>query len=313
MSEEGTVSLDQAMAEADAAMGSAETPATEENAVEAQESVLAEAATDETESPEETEPSEDSGEDGGAESREAWEAQLLEEPLKANGKEIKLDSIDELRKYAQMGISANERWQEAAQIRQLTQEFLGNLKGSPEDSYLTAKKVGMPIDEILELRFQELVQEYQMTPEERALRQRERELEERENDWKRKQDREQQQVREQEIQKIQAGLPAEIDHALKTHGLPDNRSIKLRILSVAKQFSNPEAQYVMPLSHAAQIVKQEITQLYGDLPQTQGQPPGKPRQAAPRQVKPSAPKERHKIRVGSVEFMEDIAKLMKDE
>lgn len=254
----------------------------------------------------------ESGEDDSESGEKEEPKAKFERKLKVNGREITVTSEEEYDKYAQMGASANERWEEAAEIRNLAKNMLTGLR-DPGTGLETARRIGIPIDELLEQRFQELYQEHQMTPEQKALHQREQELKRREKEWQRRQEMEQEAVREKEVQRFQAEIPKQLDEAITGLGLPDTKAVRLRILEVSRTLSNPDANFVMPLGHAAQFVKQELTSLYGDRPAAAAEQP----KEEPKERKRSGPAkgsgkpaERVKLRIGSqADFDEDIKRL----
>lgn len=81
--------------------------------------------------------------------------------LKVQGKDLDVDE-EELVKRAQMGYSADQKWQEAAQIKRQVEGFLGLLQQDPVEAL---SKIGINVDDLAEKHIQRRIEEMQKTPE----------------------------------------------------------------------------------------------------------------------------------------------------
>lgn len=103
--------------------------------------------------------------------------------LKVQGKDLDVDE-EELVKRAQMGFSADQKWQEAAQTKKQVEAFIGMLQKDPVEALAA---LGFNVDDIAEKHIQRRIEEMQKSPEQiereklqkevEALRQKEKERE----------------------------------------------------------------------------------------------------------------------------------------
>ena len=95
--------------------------------------------------------------------------------LKVKGKEIEVDE-SKYHEYAQKGAAATETWMEAAKMKRDADDFMRRLKEDPR-SVLTDPNLGVDFRKIAEDYIWEQIQDEQLSPEQKAQRDRDRELE----------------------------------------------------------------------------------------------------------------------------------------
>ncbi len=218
----------------------------------------------------ESEELEDDGSDLGEEEvKKAEKAiQKLKKKLKVGGKEIEVDE-DELVKRAQMGYSAQEKWEEAAKMRKQMEGFIGLLQKDPAAAL---EKMGFDVDALAEARIQQRIEEMKKTPEqlelERLRREHESILAERQ--------REREELQTREIQRMQdefaVKIESEIDSALNSpeFGLPKSPFFIKRIADVLIYDIQKNGKQTLSARQAAEVVrdeaKNELQQLYSLTP-----------------------------------------------
>lgn len=94
--------------------------------------------------------------------------------FKAAGKDVTFDSEEELVKHAQMGLSAQEKWQEAAQIRKEMQEFASLLQNNTAEAL---SLMGLDVDKLAEDHIARRIEEMQKSPEQLEREKIQKELE----------------------------------------------------------------------------------------------------------------------------------------
>jgi hypothetical protein len=103
-----------------------------------------------------------------AASPETIEGNVKEYLLKVNGKErnVKLDlsNEEEVRKYLQKAIAADEQFQHAAEVKKAAMEFIEELKKNPR-RVLTDPSIGIDVKQFAEAILNEEITQLQKTPE----------------------------------------------------------------------------------------------------------------------------------------------------
>lgn len=128
--------------------------------------------------------------------------------LKVGGKDVEVDET-ELLKRAQMGYSADEKWQEAAKMRKQMDGFIQLLQRDPEKAL---EQMGYDVDQLAEQRIQKRIAEMQKSPEQIEKEKLQRELEEmRERDRQREED-----FRTKETQRIQDQYAIELENDISS-------------------------------------------------------------------------------------------------
>lgn len=86
--------------------------------------------------------------------------------LKVGDKDIEITDENEMIKRAQMGYSAEAKWQEAAKMRKQVEGFIGLLQKDPSAAL---EKLGFNVDEIMEKRIERRIEDMKKTPEQLEL------------------------------------------------------------------------------------------------------------------------------------------------
>lgn len=181
-------------------------------------------STEPTEDPSQTE-TEGQSEQAETEQTEAQE-DLTKLMLKVNGQERPYDLSDReaLARDLQIGLSANERYQEAAQQRQQLEALQAQFQGFGDmlrdNPFGVLEQLGLNPREVAEAYLQEQYGFEEMPEQERELIQRERQLAEREAQWEAQQAQIQQQREQQEQQQAEEQLYQGIINAVEGSTLP---------------------------------------------------------------------------------------------
>lgn len=175
-------------------------------------------------------PQNESSTSAGDEAPSDSEVQTQEKPeqptskkFKVNGREIEVPQ-DKLDYYAQLGLSANEKWQEAANMRKEAEKVLSTAK--TEKSAIKALEAAgfskQDAQKILEDELRRIYEEEDLSPEEKARRQEQEELNRyRQAEEERKKLIEQEAASKEE-QKYLEQLDTEIADAIAASDLPKN-------------------------------------------------------------------------------------------
>lgn len=156
---------------------------------------------------------EDSGEDLVESPAEAKLAAKKAYKLKVNGKDLEVDEA-ELLKRAQMGYSADEKWQETAKMRKQMDGFIHLLQTNPAKAL---EQMGYDVDKMAEDRIRLRIEEMQKSPEQLEREKMQKELEEMRAD----REREKSEGQQKEMQRIQDQFAIEIENDISS-ALDDN-------------------------------------------------------------------------------------------
>lgn len=138
--------------------------------------------------------------------------------LKANGKEIEL-TLEELQTWAQKGMGANQKFQEAARMREQMQKIMQMIKTNPR-AILEDPRIGVDIKKLAEDVLWEQVQREKMTPEQRELQETKKKLEEFEKQNKELESRTKTEKFNQEVEHFSKKLGEDIQNVLQTSNVP---------------------------------------------------------------------------------------------
>jgi hypothetical protein len=147
--------------------------------------------------------------------------------LKVGGKDLEVDEA-ELMKRAQMGYSADQKWQEAAQMRKQMDGFIQLLQSDPAKAL---EQMGYDVDKLAEDRIRSRIEEMQKSPEQIEKEKIQRELAE----IKAEREREKQQVQEREKTRVQEQFAIEIENDISSaldnneYGFPKTPYVVKRI------------------------------------------------------------------------------------
>jgi hypothetical protein len=218
---------------------------------------------------------EDTGEDIAAEeSKKAQAAAKKAYKLKVGGKDLEVDEA-ELLKRAQMGYSADQKWQEAAQIRKQSEDFIALMQRDPVKAL---EMMGYDVDKMAEDRIKYRIEEMQKSPEQLEREKMQRELEamkaEREKERTEAQQRETQRLQDQFAIEIENDISAALDD--NSYGFPKTpyvvkRVADMMILAVQEglrtnndRLKNVSAKDILPL--VRDEIQREQRELYSLAP-----------------------------------------------
>jgi hypothetical protein len=222
--------------------------------------------------------SEDTGEDlieTPQESKKKQEAAAKKAyKLKVGGKDVEVDE-SELLKRAQMGYSADEKWQEAAKMRKQMDGFIQLLQRDPAKAL---EQMGYDVDKMAEERIQQRIAEMQKSPEQLEREKLQRELKEmKERDAAREEE-----YRAKETQRIQDQYAIELENDISSaldnnsYGFPKTPYVVKRIADTMilavqqgiatnnQRLKNITAKDVLPIVEAE--IKQELSDMYSASP-----------------------------------------------
>ncbi len=198
-------------------------------------------------------------------SKEKKAVEKFKKKLKVGGKEIEVDE-DELVRRAQMGYSADEKWQEAAKMRKQMETFVTMLQ---EDPAAALEKMGFNVDEMAERRIQQRIEEMKKSPEQVEKEKIERELKQ----LKAEREQEKEVRRQSEIKQLQdryaVELESEINTALESNQLPKSPYIVKRMADVmiyAMKNKIPNFSAKKALEIVESEVREELNKMYEVAP-----------------------------------------------
>lgn len=194
--------------------------------------------------------------------------------LKVGGRDVEVDEA-ELLKRAQMGYSADQKWQEAAQMRKQMEGFVQLLQRDPEKAL---EQMGYDVDKLAEERLQKRILEMQKSPEQLEREKLQRELQEmkdrdaaREEEYRTK---ETQRIQDQYAIELENDISAALDN--NTYGFPKTPYVVKRIADTMilavqqgiatnnQRLMNISAKDVLPIVEAE--IKQELHDMYSASP-----------------------------------------------
>jgi hypothetical protein len=147
--------------------------------------------------------------------------------LKVGGKDLEVDEA-ELMKRAQMGYSADQKWQEAANMRRQMDAFIQLMQTDPAKALA---QMGHDVDKLAEDRIRAKIEEMQKSPEQLEREKAQRELAElraeREKEKTQTQEREKQRVQEQFAIEIENDISSALDN--NEFGFPKTPYVVKRI------------------------------------------------------------------------------------
>ncbi len=220
---------------------------------------------------------EDAGEDlleEAAEQKKVEAAAKKAWKLKVGGKDVEVDEA-ELLKRAQMGMSADQKWQEAAQVKKQTDAFIQLLQRDPAKAL---EQMGFDVDKMAEERIQHRIAEMQKSPEQIEKEKIQREL----SEIKAERERERMEVQEREKARLQDQYAVEIENDISSaldsnsFGFPKTPYVVKRIadtmiLAVQEgirtnnaKLKNITAKDVLPI--VQEEIKRELGEMYAASP-----------------------------------------------
>jgi hypothetical protein len=204
--------------------------------------------------------------------KEAIKEEIRKMKLKVNGREVEMDEGEVIRR-AQLAESAQQRYQEAAQLKKQAEQFFEALLQDP-------KSVLMHPDVAQKINFRELAEEYLSTELKRELMDPvERELEElrefkrkQEEELTNKQKQEQETVKQRQIREMQQRAAKEYDtkitEALSQSNLPKTAYTVKRVAEIL--LNAQKSGFDMDIPTAVDMVREgyntDLQAMIGNLP-----------------------------------------------
>jgi len=257
-----------ALAEANATMtkqaAENESAATEAASEETAESTEAAETAESTETEEPKQTAEEAVEQLMEDFSELWKTKKGKEVLKVNGKQKEIKDYNDMVRLAQLGLAANEKFQQASEKIRQAEAIVELLQTNPEKA-LT--RLGFDIREMAENYLRQELEKEVLTDEQRKVLELEQKLAEYEEEKKYKEEQEKAN-RIAELQRhYEAELSDKIINAIETYKLPKNERTISRIAE--KLYVALESGYEIDPINIAPLVKQEIEEelkgMYGTL------------------------------------------------
>ena len=249
-----------ALAEANATMAkqAAENEAASEETAESAETT----ESTETEEPKQT--AEEAVEQLMEDFSELWKTKKGKEVLKVNGKQKEIKDYNDMVRLAQLGLAANEKFQQASEKIRQAEAIVELLQTNPEKALA---RLGFDVREMAENYLRQELEKEVLTDEQRKVLELEQKLAEYEEEKKNKEEQEKAN-RIAELQRhYEAELSDKIINAIETYKLPRNERTISRIAE--KLYVALESGYEIDPIDIAPLVKQEIEEelkgMYGTL------------------------------------------------
>lgn len=204
---------------------------------------------------------------------EAAEEEAVEEAvkkwkLKVGGKEIEINDEEELLKRAQMGYSADEKWQEAAKIRKEMEAFVKALQQDPGSAL---QQMGFDVDALAEQHIQRRIEEMQKSPEQLEREQLQKEIE----NLRKEREKEREDARTAEIQRMQEQYAVKIENEISdaldgAQSLPKSPYVVKRIadallLAMNNGYEDVKVADILPI--VENDIKGEIKEMFSAMPE----------------------------------------------
>lgn len=210
----------------------------------------------------EPEVDEDSDEEGGDEEGEPEPEPELHR-VKIDGRELDVTTEELIAGY-QTARSSTNRYKEAAQIRKETQQFVAELaKGDPDHIAALFKRIGVNFDQVAETYLTRKLEELQMPPAERGMRELERERAAFERERQRALQQSQEAQIEREAQQYQAVIRQEMADAFAGAGVQPTRALEMAVMREMSAALNDGHQ--MDAATAVRLVVEDLRSRVGQL------------------------------------------------
>lgn len=197
----------------------------------------------------------------------AQKEEIRRHKLKINGREMELDEAEVLRR-AQLSSSADEKFQEAAQMRKQAEQLIQTLRESPDQ---VLEKLGIDIDDFARRRLASQIEKEMMDPKEREIQELRQQLESKtkaEQEFQEKQRTEAEQAEYQRArQEAQKKYDSEITEVLNKAGLPKKPYVVKRVAQL--MYTAIQHGYELDVATAVDRVKEDLntdfSAMAGDL------------------------------------------------
>ena len=195
---------------------------------------------------------------------ELWKTKKGKEILKINGKQREIGSYDDMKRLAQLGLAANEKFQQASEKIRQAEAIVELLQTNPEKAL---HRLGFDVRQMAEEYLKNELQKEVLTDEQRKMLELEQKLADYEAD-KKMRDEQEKASRISELQRhYEAELSDKIIGAIETYKLPRNERTISRIAE--KLYVALENGYEIDPLDVAPLVKQEVDEelrgMYGTL------------------------------------------------
>jgi len=188
--------------------------------------------------------------------------------LKVGGKDVEIDSEEELVRRAQMGYSADEKWQEAAKIKKEMEAFVQALQSDPASAL---EKMGFDVDDMSEKHIQRRIEQMQKSPEQVERETLQKEIEDLRNERK----KEQEDARSSEMTRMQEQYAMQIEKDISdaldsTQTLPKSPYVVKRIadgllLAMNNGYTDITVKDILPIIE--NDIKTEIKDMFASMPE----------------------------------------------
>lgn len=193
-----------------------------------------------------------------------WKTKKGKEILKVNGKEREISNYDDMRRLAQLGLAANEKFQQASEKIKQAEAIVELLQTNPQKAL---ERLGFDVRNMAEEYLRNELQKEVLTDEQRKMLEMEQRLAEYEQE-KREKEEQEKAGRISELQRhYEAELSDKIIKAIETYKLPRSEKTISRIAE--KLYVALENGYEIDPLDVAPLVKQEVDEelrgMYGTL------------------------------------------------
>lgn len=193
-----------------------------------------------------------------------WKNKKGKEVLKVNGKQREVKDYNDMVRLAQLGLAANEKFQQASEKIRQAEAIVELLQTNPEKAL---QRLGYDVRQMAENYLRQELEKEVLTDEQRKVMELEQKLAEYETEKKQKEEHE----KASRIAELQAHYETELSdkiiNAIETYKLPRNERTISRIAE--KLYVALESGYEIDPIDVAPIVKQEVEEelrgMYGTL------------------------------------------------
>ena len=193
-----------------------------------------------------------------------WKNKKGKEVLKVNGKQREVKDYNDMVRLAQLGLAANEKFQQASEKIRQAEAIVELLQTNPEKAL---QRLGYDVRQMAENYLRQELEKEVLTDEQRKVMELEQKLAEYEAEKKQKEEHE----KASRIAELQSHYEAELSdkiiNAIETYKLPRNERTISRIAE--KLYVALESGYEIDPIDVAPIVKQEVEEelrgMYGTL------------------------------------------------
>lgn len=193
-----------------------------------------------------------------------WKTKKGKETLKVNGKAREIQDYNDLKRLAQLGLAANEKFQQASEKIKQAEAIVELLQTNPEKAL---ERLGFDVRQMAEEYLKAELEKEVLTDEQKKLLDMERKLAEYEAEKKQKEEEEKANRISELQQHYEAELSDKIIKAIETYKLPRNERTISRIAE--KLYVALENGYEIDPLDVAPLVKQEVDDelktMYGTL------------------------------------------------